>query len=149
MGETRNMTDRPNLGALGPRPVAERLLGILRHQPLELGRRVGLAVGKVRTVRPSGQGDGPLLPRGGRSKKKAESAYRIDEPKRNMSAQTANIGSGSCASSDVGRSDGMRWAGSRGARDRHRETWRTSVGARAVTQSNLTRRRSRHPAQIP
>src|SRR6266576_3646285 len=29
--------DRPRLGALGPHAMAERLLGILRHQPLELG----------------------------------------------------------------------------------------------------------------
>src|SRR5450631_2537176 len=31
--------DCPGLGALGPDAVAERLLGVLRHQPLELGLR--------------------------------------------------------------------------------------------------------------
>src|SRR5580658_90434 len=32
--------DRTGLGALGPNAVAERLLGVLRHQPFELGLRL-------------------------------------------------------------------------------------------------------------
>ena len=30
-------TDRPDLGALGAQAMADRLLGVERHQPLELG----------------------------------------------------------------------------------------------------------------